>query len=136
MKPIFHGIVDKGEFMCCIQQEMQRKAYLQGLEGKAVDEIIQKPDQSKTMAQLAYVHGVCFRLASEASGYTQVEVKGLLKDYFLRRHIKSPSGKDVSYTPSLADLKKPEMSNFIENVVIFCAKNWSCIIPPPEDVKL
>ncbi len=136
MKPIFHGSIVKGEFLVCVQQERQRQAYLKGLEGSVADEIIQRPSQSKTMAQLAYLHGVCFRLASEASGYTEVEVKGLLKEHFLKRFITSPSGKEVSYTPSLADLKKDETSKLIEDIIIFCAKHWSCIIPPPEDVKL
>ncbi len=136
IKPIFHGSIVKGEFLVCVQQELQRRAYLEGLDGSLVDEIIQRPSQSKTMKQLAYLHGVCFRLASEASGYTPEEVKGLLKEHFLKRFITSPSGKEVSYTPSLADLKREDMSKFIDDVIIFCAKHWSCVIPPPEDVKL
>ena len=136
MKPIFHGSIVKGKFVCCVQQELQRRAYLEGLEGSVVDEIVQRPSQSKTNSQLAYLHAVCFRLASESSGYTPEEVKGLLKEHFLKRFITSPSGKEVSYTPSLADLKKDEMAKFIDDVIIFVAHHWSCVVPPPEDVKL
>ena len=136
MKPIFHGSIVKGEFLVCVQQEMQRRAYLEGMEGSVVDEIIQRPSQSKTLNQLRYVHGCIFALASDSSGYTPEEVKGLLKEHFLKRFITSPSGKEVSYTPSLADLKRDDMAKFIDDVIIFVAHHWSCVVPPPEDVKL
>lgn len=135
MEPKFLGIAKYGKFVVDNCQAAQRTAYLRGLEGKQLEEIIQKPIKSKTLQQLRYFHGVICVLASETSGYTKTEVKGLLKGEFLTQYIESPTGKKVPWVPSLADLKKDEMSNFIDDCVILCARHWSCIIPPPEMVN-
>ena len=131
--PKFHGKAINGELVP--HNPEQRRAYLLGLDGKDIDEEIGPPRDSKTLQQLRYVHGVVFRLASEASGYTKIEVKGLLKEIYLKRHVVSKkSGKEISYTPSLEDLKKDEMSEFIEECKLLCAKEWHCVIPDPPDV--
>ena len=108
-------------------------AYKSGLPDGEYELILQKKEHSKTLSQLAYLHGVVFAVASEASGYTREEVKGLLKGILLTRYVKK-NGKEISYVPSLADLKKAEMSSFIEDVIIHCAKEWSCVIPSPDEV--
>lgn len=135
LKPIFHGRIESNHFRVDDYQADQRRAYLQGLEGMKVVEIIQKPEESKTHSQLAYFHGVVCKVASEASGYTIEEVKGLLKGEFLTRYVGSPTGKEVAWVPSLADLKKPEMSKFIDDCIILIAKHWHAVVPPPDGVS-
>lgn len=135
MEPIFHGFAQGGRFYVNVEQAEQKKAYLQGLEGKELEEIIRKPVVSKTLQQLRYFHGVVCRLASEASGYTRDEVKGLLKGYFLTQHITAPDGKEVAWVPSLEGMKKDEMGKFIDDCIILCAKHWQCVIPPPDQVN-
>ncbi len=133
IKPKFYGVVKRGKFVP--ERPEQRDAYLAGLEGRVVEEVIARKQDSKTLNQLAYFHGVICFLASEASGYTAKEVKGLLKEQFLRRYVETAKG-EVGYTPSLADLKKEEMSKFIDDCIILCAGHWHCVIPPPETVSL
>lgn len=135
LKPKFHGRITRGEFEVDDFQVDQRGAYLQGLEGQKVEEIIQKPQESKTHSQLAYFHGVVCEVASEASGYTRKEIKGLLKGEFLTKYVSSPTGKNIAWVPSLADLKKDEMSYFIDSCVILIAKHWHAVVPPPDGVS-
>ena len=128
----FMGIVKSGQFIP--DRPEVRNAYLAGLEDKRVEEKIGIPTESKTLRQLKYLHGVVFKYASESSGYSVEEVKGLLCDMYLKRQIESKrTGKIISYTPSLADLKKNEMSDFIESCIMLCAKEWHCVVPSPED---
>ncbi len=134
LQPQFKGTVIKGRFIPSWPE--QRDAYLHGLEGQVVTEIIGKYQGPKTNPQLAYFHGVICVLASEASGYTREEVKGLLKGKFLTKYIKSPTGEEVAWVPSLTDLRKDVMSQFIDECIILCARHWSLVIPAPEEVKV
>jgi len=112
-------------------------AYVQGLAEKGDLELTVQPwRKEKSLQQLRYVHGVVFALCSEASGYTRQEIKGLLKGQFLTDYVESPDGKKVSYVKSLADLTMTEMKRFIDDVIIFAAKHWGCIIPDAEEVKV
>lgn len=133
LQPKFRGKIKDGQFVPDWIE--QRNAYLEGLEGKEVEEIIGEPEEPKTNPQLRYFHGVICELASEASGYTKEEVKGLLKGYFLTEYIKSPDGKEIPWVPSLADMKKPKMSKFIDDCIILCAKHWQLVVPSPEEVN-
>jgi len=132
IKPKFCGIIKDSKFVPDWPE--QRQAYLLGLEGQKVEEVIGKPQVSKTLPQLRYFHGVICSLASEASGYTKEEVKGLLKGEFLTRYVTGPTGKVIAWVPSLADLKKDEMSNFIDSCIMLCARHWGCVIPPPDTI--
>lgn len=133
IQPKFRGKVVKGEFVPDWPE--QRQAYLSGLEGKEVEEIIGKPEEAKTNPQLRYFHGVICELASEVSGYTKEEVKGLLKGQFLTKHIKSPTGQTIHWVPSLADMKKEDMRKFIGDCIMLCAKHWHCVIPSEDEVN-
>ncbi len=112
-------------------------AYVQGLVEKGDLELtVQTWRKEKSLQQIRYVHGVIFALCSEASGYTRQEVKGLLKGEFLTEYAVSPDGTETAYVKSLADLKMPEMSRFIEDCIILAAKHWGVVIPDAEDVKV
>jgi hypothetical protein len=133
IQPKFKGLIKNGVFLPDWPE--QRDAYLQGLEGQEVEEVIGKPQEPKTNPQLRYFHGVICELASEASGYTKEEVKGLLKGQFLTKRIKSPTGDEIAWVPSLADMKKGDMAKFIDDCVMLCAKHWHCVIPPPDTIS-
>jgi len=136
LKPKFHAKILKGGILSIDDyQSEQWIAYLEGLEGQEVEVIVQKRQESKTLPQLAYFHAVVCPIASEASGYTLAEVKGLLKGEFLTKYVSSPTGKEVAWVPSLADLKKDEMSKFIDDCIILVARHWSAVVPPPDGVS-
>jgi hypothetical protein len=135
VKPKFKGIAQSGQFVPERPELMEQ--YLLGMEGKPLDMVIGKPEEFKTNSQLAYFHGVVCRIASEASGYTKEEVKGLLKGMFLTRTLESKkTGKVIKYVPTLADLKKLEMMEFIDSCIMLIAREWSAVVPAPEEVVI
>ena len=108
-------------------------AYVQSLKGD-LECTIQPWRKEKSLQQLRYLHGVVFVLCSQASGYTVNEVKGLLKREFLTEYVTSKTtGKEIPIVKSLADLTMGEMAEFIENVIIFVAKQWSVVIPSSDE---
>lgn len=113
------------------------KAYIENISHKGDLELVIRPwRKEKSLQQLRYLHGVVFTIISEASGYTPIEVKGLLKGYFLTKYIKTPDGKEVPYVKSLADLDLDEMKQFIDDSIILAAKHWGCIVPSSEEVVI
>ena len=138
MEPKFAGIVkdlqDYGIQFVADRPDVYF-AYLQGLLNKSVEVIIRIPKDNKSLQQLRYFHGVVCRIASEASGYTMPEIKGLLKGYFLNEYIKAPDGREIAWVPSLADLKKSEMSDFIDNCITLIATHWHAVVPSPEEIN-
>jgi len=133
LQPKFKVVKKNGQLI--FDRPEVRTAYIFGLKDGDYEEIIQKPQDPKSLQQLRYIHGVVFEVASQASGYTNEEVKGLLKGHFLKRYIKSPTGKEVSYVPSLADLKKDEMTDFIDKCIQFIAMYWQAVVPSPDEVN-
>ena len=137
MLPKFRAKIVKGQPVIAVQQFCQYEAYLAGLEGKDVEIIVQRPQHSKSTNQLAYLHGVVFRLASEESGYTPNEVKGLLKGEFLTEYVVSKTtGKEIPIVKSLADLSVGQMAEFIDSCIILVAKNWHVVVPSPDTVVI
>ncbi len=133
LTPKFKAIKKSGQLI--FDRLEVRDAYIFGLKDGNYEEIIQKPQDPKSLQQLRYIHGVVFKVASETSGYTDEEVKGLLKEHFLKRYIQSPTGKEVSYVPSLGDLKKEEMADFIDKCIQFIAMYWHAVVPSPDEVN-
>jgi hypothetical protein len=120
-----------------IEYKEKFQAYLESLKNKGdLELIIRRWKKTKTIQQLRYLHGIVFTLASETSGYTPEEIKGLLKAQFLTAHIEGKNGRKLSYVKSLADLEIDEMAKFIDDCIILCAKHWGCVIPSPEEVKI
>ena len=121
-----HIVYDRPDLFC---------AYIQGIAEKGdLECTIQSWRKEKSLQQLRYLHGVVFVLCSQASGYTVKEVKGLLKGEFLTEYVKSKTtDKEIPIVKSLADLTMAEMSNFIEQVIILAAKQWSCVIPSSDE---
>ena len=121
---IDHIVYERSDLFC---------AYVQSLKGD-LECTIQPWRKEKSLQQLRYLHGVVFVLCSQTSGYTVNEVKGLLKGEFLTEYVTSKTtGKEIPIVKSLADLTMGEMAEFIENVIIFVAKNWGCVIPSSDE---
>jgi len=110
-------------------------SYLAGLSGKVIEVVVQPWRESKTLSQLAYFHGPVLQIGSEASGYEKNELKDLLKRQFLTYHLTTKKGQNVELVPSLADVKKDVMSRFIDDSIRLIAKEFSAVVPPPDDVN-
>lgn len=109
--------------------------YLLGLTDKTLEVVIQPWREDKTLSQLAYFHGPLLQIGSEASGYEKNELKDLLKRQFLTYHFTTKKGTVVELVPSLADLKKDQMSTFIDDSVRLIAKEFHAVVPSPDEVK-
>lgn len=133
LSPKFQGQMVNSQFVVDEFQHDVREAYFEGLEGKRVEEIVQKPRKSKTLQQIRYVHGVIFHLISEETGIPMQVVKSILKEQFLTEYYEY-EGKPIKYVKSLADLKSDEMAQFIDDCIIVAAKHWHIVIPSPEEV--
>ena len=119
-----HIVYERSDLFC---------AYIQGLKGD-LECTIQPWRKEKSLQQLRYIHGIVFVLCSQSSGYTVNEVKGLLKREFLTEYVTSKTtGKEIPIVKSLADLTMKEMSQFIEDVIILAAKQWSVVIPSSDE---
>jgi len=133
MEPKFIGTIKNGHFIP--ERLPVFKAYIQGFEGRQVECVLRKPQNPKTLQQLRYFHGVVCKVIANNTGYTQDEVKGLLKGHFLTEYVKGPTGKEVPIVPSLTDLKKIQMTEFIDQCITLAATHWHIVIPAPNEVN-
>lgn len=124
-----HLVYDRPDIFC---------AYVQSIAEKGVLECTIQPwRKEKSLQQLRYVHGIVFVLCSQASGYTVMEVKGLLKGEFLTEYVVSKkTGKEIPIVKSLADLTMAEMKQFIDDCKILAAKYWRCVIPDSDEATV
>ncbi len=110
------------------------EGWLRSQEGKPQELVVKPQRDDKTMSQLAYFHGVICKLLSDYTGYTLNETKGLCKGHFLTTVVRSRlDDKEIAIVPSLADLSKHDMSEFIDNCVMLAAK-LGVVIPPPSEI--
>jgi hypothetical protein len=124
-----HLVYDRADLFCAYIQSIAEKGDLECT--------IQPWRKEKSLQQLRYVHGIVFVLCSQASGYTVMEVKGLLKGEFLTEYVTSKkTGKEMPIVKSLGDLKMAEMSQFIDDCKIIAAKYWGVIIPDANEATV
>ena len=130
--PKFKGMVKDGQFIP--DRPKVYIPYLRAFDGKRVEVTVKIPEVNKTNSQLRYFHGVVCKYISADTGYTLDETKGLLKGHFLTKYITGPTGKEVPYVPSLADMKKMEMCKFIDDCISLAAGHWHIVVPSPDEV--
>lgn len=134
MTPKFPGTITDSCFIP--DRPKVHMAYLGTMEGQRVEAIIKKPTKPKTNPQIRYIHGVVFKMIADDFGYdTIAPVKKHLKEEYLEKRVavSKKRGKEIEYTPSLADVTKMEMAKFIDDCVIWAA-TWGIVIPDPSEV--
>ncbi len=113
-------------------------SYLRGMDGKEVEVIIRPPRDEKSNQQLAYFYGViCVHVAAH-TGHTKLEVKDYLKATFLgemRKSIRKDSELGTVFVvPSLADISRVDMSEFIERCLAWAAQYLGIKVPASDEV--
>lgn len=108
---------------------------LRGKEGKRVRVSVDDETAPRTNPQLRYLFGVVFKIISDHTGYTPIETRELMEAHFLKHAISGPENKEFMVTRSVGDLKKDEMSEFIEKVVRLASEHWSLYIPDPDEIE-
>lgn len=83
----------------------------------------------KTVPQLRTVH-LWFREIADQTGDTPLAVKEALKEMFLPVTIEVVLGRPVRFWPSLADLDKEDMSDFMERVQQLAAEMGFALTQP------
>jgi hypothetical protein len=89
---------------------------------KAHDITIEPHKASRSKQQNAYMH-VLFRLISKETGYTEDEVKDMIKDslnLWVTRTRKD--GTQFEALRSTAEMTTDEMSNLIDQTLVICSK--------------
>jgi hypothetical protein len=96
-RPKFGGVVKNGEIVYDPACRLTRKAYLAGLEGQRVDEIIQKEGKDISKGQRGYYWGVVVKLIAEELGCTKEETHEILQAKFFVYY----NDKGLPYVQSL-----------------------------------
>ncbi len=134
MTPKFSGKIEGGKLK--LDNPHGYLCFLSKLEGARVDVAVARHKEDKTAQQMGYLFGVCFKLISEHTGYTIREVEGLMKDEFLPFKTIVFRQRNRYISPSLADIKRPDLSRFIDDCIMLAASHWGIVIPPPNEVYI
>lgn len=105
-----------------------------GKKGRKCTVTIQAWFSRKTNPQLAYFHGPVLDYWCEYTGYEKDEMKWELKDAWLPKVAKTNTltGEEAMVTPSLADVSKDVMTEFLSR----CIKEAALLgveIPSPDE---
>lgn len=90
----------------------------------------------KTLQQLRYFYGVILKILAKELGYEKWEIPNLhyeLKKMFLTNTIISKiTGEEIEAVPSLANIRKQKMIEYIEELIRWSAQQ-GIVIPDPKD---
>jgi len=119
-----------------LRSEVQREFAMNRLKvlnigAELLEVVIRKHSPLKTNPQLRTVH-MWFKEIAAETGHTPEDIKALMKAEFLGREVREVMGKAVETTPSLADLKKQEMTDFMTRVLAF-ANEFGVVLTHPDD---
>ena len=98
--------------------EVLKARFCERHNGKWCDVVVR--EQKRSVSQLAYIH-VLFQLIADHTGATKEEVKTIEKRRHLTPHETQMFGQKYLTLPSLSDIKKEAMMEFIERVLADCA---------------
>ena len=118
-----------------IQFEKEKKFvdYLNSLNGKQVEVIVQKKSSARSIQQNAYFHGVICRYWGEYAGNDIATMKGVLKGKFLTATA-DIKGKEVSYVRATSSLTVAEMRTFIDDCKKY-AIEYGIVMPDMDEVE-
>lgn len=77
----------------------------------------------KTKNQLGYYYGALLPIIVEYTGYSKSDTDMIMKSEFLMPKEFTCNGRTYNVLPSLKEVKKVEMSKFIENVLEYMVDN-------------
>ena len=113
------------------------------LAGKEIEIVIKERHRRPTVSQFSYYWGAILRTCLEHEsfqGYLNVEElhKCVMQPMFLGYQVRVIVGKkkwDKQMVKSLSELTKKETSEFIENVLNFCAEQDVIILPSEQYIE-
>ena len=114
-----------------IQVQRFFKKDLVRCDGKEVE--IRPVENDRTTRQNNYLWGVVYKLASEHTGFTPLEVHEVFKRRFLT-YEKSYQDKLYEFTKSTTELTTREFADYVDEVRRYCEAELGLLIPDPEIV--
>jgi hypothetical protein len=81
--------------------------------------------------QNAYVHGVCYPVLAELTGYSETEIKELTKVMFIKPRIVTIREKEYELRRGTHELEKWEFVEYIDALMAL-AVDLGGVIPTPE----
>ena len=105
--------------------------FLKSLEGQIVQVIVRKPKKTRSLNQNNFLWGVCYRLISEATGFSNDEVHDAMRMLFLR-----DESKKIPTLRSTTSLSTVEMNDYWAKMQQFAAEKLGVIIPDPNQIDL
>ena len=120
----FFGTVKGGNFK--LDDKQSFKDYCSLFNDRQVYITVHVAYPKASKKQFGYFYGYLLKEATERTGYTEKEMKRLLKEEFLS-HFKD----DNLEIRSLSELNTKEFNEFVENCVHFLAENADLVLEPP-----
>lgn len=137
MTPIFAGRVTEAGGLL-VDSPLTFRAHLLRLREKRVEVIVRRERSQRSLNQNAWVWGVAYPLLAETLGYDMDERDDLhyaLVEKCFGSHPDPRLGASVPNVRS-SNLSTKEFSEYMEWLVRFAAKEFSCIIPLPNEVEV
>lgn len=122
-KAIFYAQVKNGKVQ--LDNKTVFDLYVKNFEGKKIEITVEKEQVDITQSQWAYLFSVVYPAIANETGYSINEVDGVLK----KRHLTVNKGLKKEYVKSKSNLKRKELSDFID-LVIRDAAEIGIVVPP------
>ena len=83
--------------------------------------------------QNAYLHGVVLPILAKKTGYSQIEMKDMVKSLFLKKTVEV-GGRTIEIVAGSSELKTDEFELFIEKIRAWSGNVLDCYIPKPNEI--
>jgi hypothetical protein len=131
--PKFKGKVNNNRF---VPENMDGfKKWMESLNEKKVELVVQKEKRSKTSKQLAYYWSVAVRIISQETGDDPDSTHAFLKSMFLKSY-KVVKNKRYTVVGSVRKLTTVRMNEYVEKCRRWGAQELNLNIPEPNSVQL
>ena len=116
------------------QLKYRAKQFIDELEpeqGREFEVVIRLYKSNKTLEQLGYYWGVVIKTFMEWTGHTKDECDQILKEKCATPHKFHFDGSDYVARKSISKMKVDEMSEYIDQCIIYLASQ-ECVVPHPH----
>ena len=116
------------------EKVVEYAVHMQKLEGEEVQQTIEKKKKDRSNVQNGYYWGCVLEMTSEYTGFTDEECHQIFRKRFLKYEKLGKNGKRGIFFRSTTDLKTGEFEDYLAKIRQYMAKEYSLIIPLPNEV--
>ena len=136
--PKFSGRVEQGRVLMEGMMKDTFNGFLKTLEGEEVFVVIRKPGRDypqRSSQENRYFHGVICPLLSEHLGYTESEIKDILKVKFLSSPV-MVKGREITYIKPTSSLDTVSFEKFCQDIREWSSAELGLFLPEPNQVDV